>query len=163
MATAVIDALVARFGDAVLDTESAGRDEVATVRRERLLDIAWFLRDDPAMAFDAPVLCTAIDWLGIKEPRFEVVYQLRSTTLYHRLRLKVPVTEEDPTCPSLTKIWKGFGWLEREAYDMYGIRFTDHGDLRRIYLYEEFIGYPLRKDYPKEKRQPLVRRDWSEG
>jgi len=61
--------------------------------------------------------------------------------------------------PSLAGLWPAFNWQERETYDMYGIKFDDHPDLRRIYLYEEFVGYPLRKDYPKEKRQPLVRRD----
>ena len=69
------------------------------------------------------------------------------------------VAENDARVPSLTELWPGFDWQERETFDMYGIRFEGHPDLRRIYLYEEFVGYPLRKDYPKEKRQPLVRRD----
>ena len=104
------------------------------------------------------VFCTCIDNLG-EEPRFDVCYQLRSTLHRHRLRLKIRLREEDVKCPSLSGVWPGFDWLERETYDMYGIQFTGHPDLRRIYMYEEFVGYPLRKDYPKEKRQPLVRRD----
>jgi NADH-quinone oxidoreductase subunit C len=67
--------------------------------------------------------------------------------------------EQDNHCPSLATLWPAFDWQERETFDMYGIRFDGHPDLRRIYMYEEFVGYPLRKDYPKEKRQPLVRRD----
>ena len=67
--------------------------------------------------------------------------------------------ESDPRVPSLAGLWKAFDWQERETFDMYGIRFDGHPDLRRIYMYDEFVGYPLRKDYPKEKRQPLVRRD----
>ena len=93
------------------------------------------------------------------EPRYEVCYQLRSTTHKHRLRVKVRLEEDDVRCPSLAGLWPAFNWLERETYDMYGIEFGDHPDLRRIYLYDEFVGYPLRKDYPKDKRQPLVRRD----
>ena len=91
--------------------------------------------------------------------RYKVCYQLRSSTKRHRLRLEIELEEDDPTCPSLAEIWPAFNWLERETYDMYGIQFEGHADLRRIYLYEEFVGYPLRKDYPKDKRQPLVRRD----
>jgi len=164
MTSPVLDALLARFGgtdrDApvILGTSDRFGDAVATVAREGLLDVARFLRDDPAMAFDAPVLATATDWLGRREPRFEVVWQLRSTTLLHSVRLKVPVAEEDLVVPSLTPLWKGFNWQERECFDMYGVRFDGHPDLRRIYMYDEFVGHPLRKDYPKEKRQPLVRR-----
>ena len=64
--------------------------------------------------------------------------------------------------PPLSGLWRGFNWLERECYDMYGVHFEGHGDLRRIYMYEQFVGYPLRKDYPKDKRQPLVRREWTD-
>jgi NADH-quinone oxidoreductase subunit C len=91
-------------------------------------------------------------------PRFEVCFQLRSQQHRHRVRLKVRVPDGDPRCPSLSGLWSAFDWQERETFDMYGIRFEGHPDLRRIYLYEEFVGYPLRRDYPKEKRQPLVRR-----
>jgi NADH-quinone oxidoreductase subunit C len=158
MAKKALKALNKKFRKAVLETSSEHGDEVAVLARENLVEIATWLRDDPKMAFDAPVFCTAIDNLG-EEPRFEVVYQLRSTTLRHRIRIKVRLEEDDVRCPSLTGIWPGLNWQERETYDMYGIEFGDHPDLRRIYLYDEFVGYPLRKDYPKEKRQPLVRRD----
>jgi len=159
VAKKVLDALTARFGDAILSTSSDYGDEVVVVGRDELLAVAEFLRDDPDMAFDAPVGATAIDWLGLgREPRFEAVWMLRSTTHLHRIRIKVPLEEHDVKVPSLTGLWKGFGWPEREAFDMYGIQYQGHADLRRILLYEEFVGHPLRKDYPKDKRQPLIRR-----
>ncbi len=160
MSAKVLEALKKKLGDKLLATESAHTDDTAVVDRAALVDAATFLRDDPAMAFDAPVFVTCIDRLDLGlEPRFEVCFQLRSTVHRHRVRLKVPLAESDPVLPSLTPLWPGFNWQERETYDMYGIQFDGHPDLRRIYLYEEFVGYPLRKDYPKDKRQPLVRRD----
>jgi NADH-quinone oxidoreductase subunit C len=174
MAQKVLDALVAKFGDAILRTESPHGDEVAHVKRDKLLAIATWLRDDAAMAFDSPVFVTCIDrldWAPLgrpvdeafpgpndDQPRFELCYQLRSSKHRYRLRLKIALTENDPKSPSLAPLWPAFDWQERETFDMYGIKFDGHPDLRRIYLYDEFIGYPLRKDYPKEKRQPLVRR-----
>jgi NADH-quinone oxidoreductase subunit C len=87
-------------------------------------------------------------------PRFAVVYHLTSTTLLHRLRIKCRVAEDDPTIASLTPVWPGANWLERETYDLYGIQFIGHPDLRRIYLNEEFVGHPLRKNYGKWDEQP---------
>ncbi len=180
MSQKVLDALKAKFGDAIIATESQHGDEVALVKREKLKDIATWLRDDAAMAFDMPVFCTCIDlldWRPVKapgtassarpawdptgdgkSPRFEVCWQLRSVPHRHRIRLKVALHENDVKVPSLALLWLGFDWQERETFDMYGIDFQGHPDQRRIYLYDEFIGHPLRKDYPKEKRQPLVRR-----
>ena len=172
MAQQVLDALVATHGGAISHTESQHGDEIAWVKRDELLPVATWLRNDPAMLFDAPVFVTAIDRLDWKplhtpvsehwtedKPRFEVCYQLRSVKFRYRLRLKIALPEHDPRCPSLANLWPAFNWQERETFDMYGIKFEGHPDLRRIYMYEEFVGYPLRKDYPKEKRQPLVRRD----
>jgi NADH-quinone oxidoreductase subunit C len=88
-------------------------------------------------------------------PRFAVVYHLTSTTRLHRLRIKCRVPEDDPTIASLTPVWPGANWLERETYDLYGIQFIGHPDLRRIYLNEEFVGHPLRKDYGKWDEQPI--------
>lgn len=171
MAKKVLDALAAKFPHAIERTESAHGDEVAWVGRDHLIEVARWLRDDPTMSFKFPVFVTVIDRLdwhpvGVPtsqhwdetKPRFEVCYQLRSTHRF-RVRLKIAVPEHDARVPSLVELWPAFNWQEREAFDMYGIRFDGHPDLRRIYLYEEFVGYPLRKDYPKEKRQPLVRRD----
>ena len=181
MSQKVLDALTAKHAHAVERTESAHGDEIAWIKRDALVQVATWLRDDPEMLFDSPVFCTAIDRLdwrpitnptapfGIAgtgavpawtedQPRFEVCYQLRSVKHRHRLRLKIALLEHDPSVPSLAEIWPAFDWQERETFDMYGIKFEGHPDLRRIYMYEEFVGYPLRKDYPKDKRQPLVRR-----
>lgn len=160
MSQQVLDTLAKTFGDAISDPRIDLGDACARVDPERLVEVATFLRDDPAMAFDMPVFCTCNDRLG-DEPRFEVFYALLSLRHKHRIRLVCLVPEEKPEVPSMAALWKGFDWLERETYDMYGIHFTGHPDLRRIYMYEEFEGYPLRKDYPKDKRQPLVRRDFS--
>ncbi len=172
MSKKVLDALTAKHGSAVVRTGSAHGDEIAWIKRENLVEVARWLKDDPAMAFDSPVFVTAIDWLDWHpagrppseawtedKPRFTVCYQLRSLAHRHRIRLEIEVPEHDARVASLAELWPAFNWQEREAFDMYGIRFDGHPDLRRIYLYEEFVGYPLRKDYPKEKRQPLVRRD----
>ena len=172
MSKQVLDALAAKFPSAVARTGSTHGDETAWIVRDDLVAVATWLRDDPAMAFDSPVFCTCIDWLDWRptgrpvsehwnesKPRFTVCYQLRSVAKKHRIRLEIEVPENDPRVPSLAGLWSAFDWQERETFDMYGIRFDGHPDLRRIYLYEEFVGYPLRKDYPKEKRQPLVRRD----
>jgi NADH-quinone oxidoreductase subunit C len=99
---------------------------------------------------------TAVDYWKQKEPRFEVVYHLYSLDRGHRLRLRVPVPENDPTVESLTPLWKGANFLEREVWDLFGIRFIGHPDLRRILLYDEFQGHPLRKDYPVNLWQPRV-------
>lgn len=90
-----------------------------------------------------------------EQARFALVYHLTSTTYFHRIRIKCRVPEDDPTIASLTPVWAGANWLERETYDLYGIRFDGHPDLRRIYLYEEFVGHPLRKDYRKQDEQPI--------
>ena len=94
--------------------------------------------------------------LGGAGARFEVVYHFYSLVQNHRLRLKVPVSEQDPSLDSLTGLWKSADWFEREVWDMFGIHFTGHPDLKRILMYEPFDGHPLRKDYPVNKRQPLL-------
>jgi NADH-quinone oxidoreductase subunit C len=96
-------------------------------------------------------------WPGAPGPaRFVVVYHFFSLPLKHRLRLGVPVEEADAEVDSLSSLWAGADWLEREVWDMFGIRFRGHQNLKRILMYEEFVGHPLRKDYPVNKRQPLI-------
>ena len=152
-----------KFPDAVLSTQESYEDQVATVKTESLLEVATWLRDEKA--FNMPVFCTCIDNLD-RDPdaefRFEVCYQVRSLTSRETIRLKVSISEAAPKISSLSSVWVGMSWLERETFDMYGIEFEAHPDLRRIYMYDEFVGHPLRKDYPKDKRQPLVRRDWDD-
>jgi NADH-quinone oxidoreductase subunit C len=146
-----------RFRDAIVATHAYRGDATAEIVPAALVEVCTFLRDDSALVFDLLTDVTAVDYIG-SVPRFELVYHLRSIVKNHRVRLKARVPEESPRIASVTSVWRGANWLERETYDMYGIVFEDHPDLRRIYLYEEFQGYPLRKDYPKEKRQPLVTR-----
>ncbi len=152
---AVLARLRVRFPDAIVGTHAYRGDATAEITPAALVDVCAFLRDDPGLRFDFLADVTAVDYLG-SVPRFELVYHLRSIAQGHRVRVKTRVPEESPRVASVTSVWRGANWLERETYDMYGIVFEGHPDLRRIYLYEEFQGYPLRKDYPKEKRQPLV-------
>jgi NADH-quinone oxidoreductase subunit C len=156
MAKAVIDALLERFPGAAHDPyQGPGGDDVIFVKPEALLEVCRFLRDDPAMGFNVAPYITAVDYLG-QEPRFEVVYNLLSTSRAWRVRLRVRVPGADPVLESVTGVWRGANWFERYCWDMYGIRFTGHPDLRRLYMYDEFVGHPLRKDYPLRGRQPLI-------
>jgi NADH-quinone oxidoreductase subunit C len=164
MAQIVLDRLAAQFtGGEILESGTAQGDEWARVRRDAWIAVATFLRDDPATKMEMFIDLTAVDRLGIRggnpdAPRFDVVVHLYSVSHKHRIRLYCGATEEDPTVDTLVGVWPGANWYEREAYDLYGVRFKGHPDLRRILMYPEFVGHPLRKDYPKEKRQPLVRR-----
>jgi NADH-quinone oxidoreductase subunit C len=151
----VLRSLLEAHGDAVRATHVRLGDATALVDRGRIVEVMRFLRDAPGLAFEMLTDVTAVDYLG-EEPRFEVVYHLYSVTQNHRLRVKARVPEEDARIASLVSLWPSANWMEREVWDMYGIRFDGHPDLRRILLYEEFEGHPLRKDYPKERRQPLV-------
>jgi len=135
--------------------ETARGEAVVIVERDGLLDALRTLRDHPDTRFEQLSDVTAVDYLG-RTPRFEVVYQLYSVSLNHRLRVKVPVPEDTAVVPSATGLWKSANWAERETWDMFGIRFAGHPDLRRILMYPEFQGHPLRKDYPVHQRQPLV-------
>lgn len=146
-----------RFPVAVRSVHAWRGDLTADVDPAAIVEVCRFLRDDAELAFDLLADLTAVDYLG-STPRFEVVYHLKSLTRGHRLRIKARVSEDAPTLSTVVGVWRGADWLERETWDLYGIRFEGHPDLRRIYLYEEFEGHPLRKDYPKERRQPLVTR-----
>jgi len=153
--TGLIAKVEAAFPGKIMESHSQHGNETIILQREDALTIFNALKDDPQFACDFLVDLTAIDFFG-QEPRFEVVYHLHSMRLNHRLRVKIRVPEDDAVVPSVSSVWKAANWLEREAWDMFGIRFTGHPDLRRILMYEEFRGHPLRKDYPVSKRQPLV-------
>ena len=159
MSQAVVDAITGRFGDAVLETSNFRGDDCVVLDRRVLRDVGRFLKDDPHMAFDMPIDVTAVDYLEYPDhtgPRFAVFYHLYSTSKKHRIRLKVRLEADDVTLPSLKPVWRGVDWFERETYDMFGVVFDGHGDLRRILLYPEFQGHPLRKDYPLRGYQPRV-------
>lgn len=157
MSQLVLERLRARFGDRLISTSSFRGDEEAVVAPGDWLEVATFLRDDPECAMDHFVDLTAVDYPEREPelPRFDVVLLLRSLAKKHRIRLKVRVREGEGV-PTLIGVWKGADWTERECWDMFGVKFDGHPDLRRILLYEEFQGHPLRKDYPINKTQPLV-------
>jgi NADH-quinone oxidoreductase subunit C len=130
-------------------------DETVIITRQRMLDAFRFLRDDPRCALNLMVDLTAVDYLP-RQPRYEVVYHLKSIPLRHRLRVKIPLDDADAGVDSIAGLWVAADWYERECFDMYGIRFHGHPNLKRLLMYEEFEGHPLRKDYEKGHVQPLV-------
>ncbi len=144
-----------RFSDSIIDTHSFRGDDTAIVKKEDILNMFKFLRDDEELLYNFMMDLTAVDYYG-REPRFEVVYHLYSLKYNMRVRIRVPVPESDCTIDSVIPIWIGADWFEREAYDLYGIIFKGHPNLKRILLYKEFEGHPLRKDYPVRGRQPLI-------
>lgn len=126
------------------------------VERDKALQLFKTLKEDVAFSFDMLMDLTCVDWLEVREPRFEVVYQLLSLTHGSRLCVKINIEEDQPEVDSVVSLWKSANFMEREVWDMYGIAFAGHGDLRRILMYEEFQGHPLRKDYPILKKQPRI-------
>lgn len=155
-ATNLIDKVKAQFGALVIDSHNFCGDQTVTVKNESTLELFQFLRDDPDLDFNFLMDLTAVDYFKKKTQRYEVVYHLYSLKHNSRFRVKIPVDEKDCSVQSITPIWKTVNWYEREIWDMYGIKFKDHPNLSRILLYEGFKGHPLRKDYPINKRQPLI-------
>lgn len=146
-----------RFPNAVLEVHAQQGDETVLIQRENLLEVAGFIKTDPAFSMNVLMDLTAVDGLDLHwKPRFQVVYHFYSLEHNHRLRLKAGVEEKDALIQTLTSLWPSANWFEREVWDMFGIRFENHPDLRRILMYQQFEGHPLRKDYPWNKRQPLV-------
>jgi len=156
----ILAELQRRFGDAIVETHEQRGDATAVVARAAILTVLTHCRDDVALAFDVLMDLTAVDYLrypGREDgPRYEVVYHLYSIAHNHRLRLKVRLDEDDATVPTAVALWPIANWLEREVWDMFGVRFDGHPDPRRLLMYEEFVGHPLRKDYPINRRQPLI-------
>ena len=160
MSKKVIALLEEQFGDAILETHAHLGDDTAVVDPARWREVALFLRDDPRLAMNMFTDLCAVDYMPMgAEHRFEVVCHLRSVQHAHRIRIKARVGDaegEGAEIDSLVPVWKGANWFERETFDMMGIVFRGHPDLRRILMYPEFVGHPLRKDYPADKIQPLV-------
>ncbi len=158
MSTAVLERIKGKFGGDVLETHSHFGDDTALVAPESWLAVFTFLRHDPECAFEMLTDLTAVDYPG-REVRLEVVVHLQSLSLGHRVRIKARVGNaecEGAALDSIVGLWAAANWLERECFDMFGVNFRAHGDLRRILLYPEFVGHPLRKDYPAERAQPLI-------
>ena len=156
MATDYIDRINTQYKDVIIDSHNFREDQTIIVRKDALVKLLKFIRDDPKLDFKFLMDLTAVDYLNRKDDRFEVVYHFYSLKHNGRFRVKVPVSEGDCTIDSVSALWKTANWYEREVWDLYGIKFNGHPDMRRILLYEEFKGHPLRKDYPINKRQPLI-------
>lgn len=149
-----IDKLKEQFGDAILQTSSYLGNETAVVSKHKIVEVIRFLRDDLELQFDMMMDLAGADYPE-REERFEVVYHLYSLTTKKRIRIKVRTTAQDLNVPSIHTLYKAVDWFEREAYDMYGLKFTGHPNLKRILMFEEFEGFPLRKDYPVNKRPKI--------
>jgi NADH-quinone oxidoreductase subunit C len=131
----------------VIEEVSSFRDQVSIrVFKDRIVEACMFLRDTPGLEFDFMTDLTAVDY-PTRPKRFDVVIHLYSMTQNHRLRVKAAVGENE-TIPSVWPVWKTANWQEREAFDMFGVVFEGHPDLRRILLPEDWEGFPMRKDYP---------------
>lgn len=146
-----------RFPEDIKDIYEAFDLYTVVVDKDKIAEVCHFLRDDPKLRFNYLSDVCGVDYFP-KDPRFEVVYHLYSIPFKYRIRLKCRINEGERV-PTVVGIWKTANWHERETYDMYGIVFEGHPDLRRIYLSEEFEGYPMRKDYPlkgyKDKYNPF--------
>ena len=151
----VIAALAPHVPGAVLEPVEA-KDSAVTptilVPIEHLIAVGRALQSDPSLAFVAFSDVTAVDHFPHREPRFDVVYHFVSPHRRARVRIKVRVGADEPV-PSITGIWAGAGWPERELYDLFGIVFDGHADLRRLMMAEDWVGHPLRKDYPVQLRK----------
>jgi NADH-quinone oxidoreductase subunit C len=148
-----IPALQRRFGDAIQRAQVSCGDTIVYVRRDAAFDALAWLKDDPDQRFDYLTDVTAVEYRDPELP-LEVVYQLRSLARRADLRLKVALDKREPLeVPSVYGLWRGADWLEREVYDMFGVVFTGHPDLRRILMWETYAeGFPLRKDFPLRGR-----------
>lgn len=156
--TAAPSPLVAAFQrehpEWVAEVISAYGEITVVVPREHIADACSFLKTSPDARFDFLSDICGADRGPEEEPRFEVNYQLFSTTKYHRLRLKVVLNEDDPHVPTVTGVWKTANWHERETFDMFGVIFDGHPDLRRILLPDDWQGHALRKDFPLRGYEP---------
>jgi NADH-quinone oxidoreductase subunit C len=158
MSKALIELVKKNFPEAVLETHSQLGDDTVVLAPAAWKEVCRFLKEHQQSDMSMLTDLTAVDFPD-RDPRFEVVAHLYSLNRGHRLRLKARIGDregETVELDSLSELWGSANWLERECFDMFGVSFVGHPDLRRILLYPEFEGYPLRKDYPAEKIQPLL-------
>ena len=153
MAQFVADNLQRRFGDSLQRISDDFGDLTVWIDRDRVHELLEHCKRDPELRFDFCMDVTAVDHLSLGAlPRFAVVYHLYSLSTGKRVRIKTGVPEDDPVVASATDVWKSTDWFEREVYDMYGIRFEGHPNMKRILCHHEFVGHPMRKDYPADLR-----------
>lgn len=155
MSKKVVERLKAQFGAKILETSDFRGDETVVVSKGDWVAVATFLRDDAELAMNQVVDLTAVDYPDRESGRFDVILSVRSLAKKHRLRVKTRIADGE-TVPTLIEVWEGVNWPEREVFDMFGISFEGHPDMRRLLMYPEFQGHPLRKDYPISKTQPLM-------
>lgn len=157
----IVDVLYAEFSDIdfapaplLARKDKQGEQMCVRIPPDRLVEVMRFLHDDERCRFEQLCDLTCVDYLDFPEARdrFAVVYSLLSISKGHRLWAKCFVNDPDPEVPSVTDVWRGANWLEREVYDLFGVRFAGHPDLRRIVTWEGFKAHPLRKDYPLRGR-----------
>lgn len=151
------DILRSKLNSQIIEVEESLSDVVVTISAESAKEFFQILKLDTELRFNLLLDITAVDWLDEKDERFEVVYHFLSLTNNFRIRVKIKVSEANPHVPTVSDLWSGANFLERETWDMYGIVFDGHPDLRRILMYDEFEGYPLRKDYPVQGKQPRIK------
>ena len=151
----IIEDLNQEFADSIISVTAQFGDEIIFFEKEALLKIVEFLIKEP-YTFTMLLDLTCVDYKGEKE-RFEMVYHLFSLSNKLRLRLKTRLNEANLEIDSLSPIFQNANWLEREAFDMFGVQFKGHPYLRRLFMYDGFEGHPLRKDYPLRKQQPRIR------
>lgn len=140
--------LQTRFADVIEEVIEARGEVTVIVKREGLLEVLAFLRNEPSLQFNFLSDVAGVDLGEFAEPRFAVAYHLYSLPRNHRLRIKVLLAEDDAWLPSASGVWKSASWMEREIYDLFGVEFTNHPDLRRILMPADYEGHPLRKDFP---------------
>ena len=148
-----------RFGDAIASFDEKALDPYIVVKPEATVEVCRFLKEDSALAFDCLSNMSGVDY--IKENKIQVVSHLYSYPHRHKIVVKVDVPRENPTMPSVEGIWKAANWHEREIYDLLGVTFTGHPDLRRLLMPEDWVGHPLRKDFvePEEYHGISTRRE----
>jgi len=147
------------FGDRILATYTHVGQHAVTIAPGDIREVLCWLRDQEGLDFNMLMDLGGVDYKGYddRDHRFEVVYQLYSMAQNHRFRVKVAVPDDTVEVPTVWDLFRVANWMEREVYDMYGVRFSDHPNLRRILCHEDFKGHALRKDYPINKRQQLSR------
>ena len=145
----ILDQLTQKVGDAITQSEVKGVEVRLTVKPEQIWEVCRLLR---GIGFEYLNCISGADWMT----HLEVVYDLSSLQHPNKVHLRVPVDRDHPVVRTVTDIWRGANWHERECYDLFGVRFDGHPDLRRILLPEDWVGYPLRKDYTDERLVPYT-------
>lgn len=150
----ITEILKKEFGKEIVGSHNDYGNEVVLVDQSAVYEVLKFLRNNSECPYDLLLDIAGVDYIK-EDPRFEVVYHLYSLSKKKRIRIRSKVPEKDLTVKSVIDIWPAADWFEREAFDMFGIHFEGHPNLKRLLMWEEFEGYPLRKDYPIDKRQPI--------